>query len=110
MPVDSGLGIVSSRLPSIHFVLDFVEVIDSAVQALLDEHVEFDLGHIEPTAVLWRVMPFETPGETARLGGLEGFIKRGRSVRVEIVLNEDNPFGPGKMLIRQFLSEHARNR
>jgi len=55
-------------------------------------------------------MPFETPGETARLGGLEGFIKRGRSVRVEIVLNEDNPFGPGKMLIRQFLSEHARNR
>lgn len=101
---------IAARKPGRHFSAERFLVRNAPVEALAAEHGEFGFGHIEPTAVLWRVMPFETPGETARLGGLEGFIKRGRSVRVEIVLNEDNPFGPGKMLIRQFLSEHARNR
>ena len=44
-PVDSGLCFVSSVLPSRYFIMDQVVIVDSAVHALIDEHVEFDLGH-----------------------------------------------------------------
>jgi hypothetical protein len=39
------------------------------------EHAEFGFGHVEPTAVFGRVVPFETFDEPARLGGGEGFVK-----------------------------------
>ena len=47
-------------LPGSHFGPDLVESVDPAVQALLDEDVEFDLGHVEPTAVLRGIDEFET--------------------------------------------------
>ena len=45
---------------------------------------EFHLGHIEPTAVLGRVVKFQPLG-VASLLWREGFIERGRFVRIEIV-------------------------
>jgi hypothetical protein len=44
-------------------------------------------GHVEPTAVLGRVVPFEALDEPARLDGGEGFVERGGLVGVEIVLS-----------------------
>jgi hypothetical protein len=44
------------------------EVRDAAIQTLRREHAEFGFSHIEPAAVLGRVMPFETLDEPARLG------------------------------------------
>ena len=35
-----------------------------AIETLGCEHAEFGLRHVEPTAVLWRVMPFEPLDES----------------------------------------------
>ena len=47
--------------------------------------------------MLGRVVPFEPLGEAARFGGGEGRIERGRGVRAEIVLDQDDFFGARKM-------------
>ena len=54
-----------------------------------------------------RVMPFESVGEAARFGGGEGRVERGRRVGAEIVLDQDDFVGVGKMQVRQFL-QHLR--
>ena len=54
-----------------------------------------------------RVMPFEPLGEAARFGGGEGRVERGGRVRAEIVLDQDDFFGVGKMQVGQFL-QHLR--
>lgn len=52
------------------------------VQTLRGEDVEFALRQIEPTSVLWRVMPFKAFDEPPRLGGGESFVKRRRAMGV----------------------------
>jgi hypothetical protein len=50
---------------------------DAAIQTLRREHAEFGFGHVEPTAVLGRVVPFEALDEPARRGRGKGLIERG---------------------------------
>ena len=52
-----------------------------------------ELRHIEPTAVLWRVMPFEPFGQPPCFGGGKSFVKRSLGVGVEIVLHQNNFLG-----------------
>ena len=87
MPAGLGVVLVAVVLPCIDFVSEDLLVGDAAIQTLRREHAEFGFGHIEPTAVLGRVVPFETLGEPARLGGWKGFVERGGLVGVEIVLH-----------------------
>ena len=77
----------------------------AAIQTLRREHAEFGFGHVEPTAVLGRVVPFETLDEPARLGGGKGFVERGGLVGVEIVLHQRDLRRVGKMQVRQ-IPEH----
>src|ERR1700691_955403 len=50
-------------------------------------------------------MPLETLGEAASFLGREGGVERGRRMRVQVVLNQYDLFGVGKMHVGQFL-EH----
>jgi hypothetical protein len=43
--------------PCVDFVGEDLLVGDAAIQTLRREHAEFGFGHVEPTAVLGRVMP-----------------------------------------------------
>ena len=45
--------------------------------------------------------------ETARFGGGEGRVERGRRMRAEIVLDQPDLFGVGKMHVGQFLEHRA---
>src|SRR5215471_20163035 len=69
LPVGLGVVLVAVVLPCIDFVSEDLLVGDAAIQTLRREHAEFGFGHIEPTAVLGRVVPFEPLDEPARLGG-----------------------------------------
>ena len=75
MPVGFGVMLVAVVLPCGDFVGEDLLVGDAAIQTLRRENAEFGFGHVEPTAVLGRVMPFEALDEPARLGGGEGFVE-----------------------------------
>ena len=48
------------------------------------QDAEFGFGEIEPTAMLWSVVPFEALRQAARFGGRKRFVKRSRAVDIEI--------------------------
>ena len=103
MPVGLGLMGVSALFPGGDFFDQGLLVWEAAIEALGREDGEFGLGHVEPASVLGRVMPFEPFDEAARFGGGEGFVKRRGRVRTEIVLNENDLVGVGKMRVGQIL-------
>ena len=72
MPVGFGVVLVAVVLPCGDFVGEDLLVGDAAIQTLRREHAEFGFGHVEPTAVLGRVVPFEALDEPARLGRGKG--------------------------------------
>ena len=75
MPVGLGVVLVSVVLPCVDFVGEDLLVGDAAIQTLRREHAKFGFGHVEPTAVLGRVVPLEALDEPACLGGEEGFVE-----------------------------------
>ena len=57
MPVSLGMVLVAVVLPCVDFVGEDLLIGDAAIQTLRREHAEFGFGHVEPTAVLGRVVP-----------------------------------------------------
>src|SRR5436190_15346337 len=63
---------------------------DSTIEALAIKGAQFDFGDIEPTAVLGRVVDFQSTGQSSSLLRLEGFVKGGRTVSVEVIHYQAN--------------------
>jgi hypothetical protein len=57
VPIGFGVVFISIVLPSGDLVDEDLLVGDAAIQTLRREHAKFGFGHVEPTAVLGRVMP-----------------------------------------------------
>jgi hypothetical protein len=102
LPVGFGVVLVAVVLPCGDFVGEDLLVGDAAIKTLRRENAEFRFGHVEPTAVLGGVMPFEALDESAGLGRGKGLIKRGWLVDVEIILA---PSG----LLRKFLASRVES-
>ena len=75
MPVGLGVVGISFVLPSGDFFDEGLFVGNPAVEALGRQDAEFGLCQIEPTAVLWSVMPFEALDQSPGFGGRKGFIE-----------------------------------
>jgi len=86
LPVGLGVVGIAIVLPSCDFFDEGVFVRDAAIEALGRKNADFGLRHIEPTAVLWRVVPFEPFGQPPCFGGGKSVIKRSLGMGVEIVL------------------------
>src|SRR5260370_15609246 len=76
LPVGFGVVLVAVVLPCGDFVGEDLLVGDAAIQTLRRENAEFGFGHVEPAAVLGRVVPFETLDEPAGLARRLVLIKR----------------------------------
>jgi hypothetical protein len=63
------------RFPSSDFFDYCFFVRNAAIKTLFGERAEFGLGHVQPTAVLRRVMPFEAFDESSRFAGRVGLIE-----------------------------------
>jgi hypothetical protein len=63
LPIGLGVVLVAVVLPCVDFVGEDLLVGDAAIQTLRRERAEFGLGHVEPTAVLGRVVPLEALDE-----------------------------------------------
>jgi hypothetical protein len=99
-PIGFGVFFVAALLPRSNFCVQRFFVWDAAVQALRRKDTQLGFGHIQPTAMLGCVVPFEAFSEPPGLGGREGFVKRGLGVRVEIVLNQHDLLGPREVDVR----------
>src|SRR6266496_1955386 len=97
-----GFGVVSIAIghPCGDLVDEDLLVGDAAVEALRRENGEFGFRHIEPTAVLWRIMPFEPLDETSCLVWRKSLVQRCWFVSVEIVLHQNNLLGIREVTVR----------
>ena len=59
LPVDGCGDAVLGSLPSGDLAAQDIDLVDAPVQALADEDIEFDLGDVQPTAVLGGVDELE---------------------------------------------------
>src|ERR1700675_727040 len=75
LPVGLGVVGIAVVLPSGDFLDEGLSVWNAAVEALGRKDAEFGFCQIEPTAVLWSVVPFEALDQPPGFGGGEGFIK-----------------------------------
>jgi hypothetical protein len=72
LPVCLGVMGVAVMLPGGDFVGEGLFVGNATVEALGGENAEFGFRQIEPTAVLGRVVPFETFDQSPRFGSRKG--------------------------------------
>src|SRR5208283_28396 len=107
LPVGLCMMLVAVVLPGGDFFFEGRLVWNAAAQTLARQDAEFGFGHVEPASVFGGVVPFEPFGEAARFWGGKGRVERGGRVRAQIVLDQPDLVGVGKMHVGQFL-EHLR--
>ena len=74
LPVGGSRSLIASGFPGHHFFTEELFLLDTPVQALIGEDIEFNLSHIKPTAVLWRVVELDTFQNAPRFFWGERFI------------------------------------
>jgi hypothetical protein len=79
LPVGSGVVGISIILPRCDFVDEGLFIPDAAIEALGRKDSEFGLRHIEPTAVIWSVVPLEPFGQPPCFSGGKSFIHKASS-------------------------------
>ena len=94
-PVDLGSDPVSVGLPGGDFGAQDVDGIDAAVEALADHHADFDLGDVQPTAVLGGIDELEAVPQRLGPGRVEGLVERAGAVGVEVVHHQRDSGGVG---------------
>src|SRR4051812_11297181 len=97
LPVGLGVLAIALRLPRGDFLDQGILVGDASGETLAGQYAEFALGHVQPTAMLGRVMPFEPLDQATGLLGWEGFVERSWLVGAEVVLHQHDLAGSRKM-------------
>src|ERR1700704_142536 len=99
LPVGFGVMGIAVSLPCGDVVDEDLLVGDAAVEALRRENGEFGFRHIEPTAVLWRVMPFEPLDEPSCFVRWKSLVQRCGFMGVEVVLHQNDFLGVREMTV-----------
>src|SRR6266536_3227697 len=102
-PVDATTGSVACRLPGHDLPLQRQPIGHPPIQALLRQHAQPDLGHVQPAAMLGRVVQLEPVGQPLGLSRLERLVQRRRGVGVEVVLHQHDLLGIGVVDVDQVL-------
>jgi hypothetical protein len=85
VPFDGWPLEIALPLPSGNLASCGVDVGEASRQALAGEHRQLALRHVEPTAVLRRVMEVELSRDPSRFSGCERDVERPLDVHVEVV-------------------------
>src|SRR5260370_3826270 len=76
---------IALGLPSSPLAFEFGARADATIQTLPGEHREFDLGHVQPTAVLGGEMQFQLLDQASRLRRLKHLIQGCQGMRVQVI-------------------------
>ena len=85
MLVDTDLRAVSLLFQDMNLPAEGLLVGDALFEAAAGENTEFDLRHIQPTAMLGRVVKLQPLGYAPGLRQRKGLIQRGLAMGVQIV-------------------------
>src|SRR5919199_6142952 len=88
LPIGFDSGGIAPAPPSVDMALERC-LVAHPVRQIGAEGAQLDFGHIQPRAVLGRVMDLETVGDALGLLGRERLVERGRGVGVELVHDQD---------------------
>ena len=88
LPFDGATLLVAIGLPSVDFALQKVYAGDSTIQALATEDADFDLGHVEPTGVLGRVVKAHAAQPFAGRLAAQHIVEALPEVRIQVVQHE----------------------
>jgi len=100
-----GMRLVPLGVPRLNLVEERGRGRDTAPQALTAQMAEFDLGHVEPTAMLGRRMDLSFIRDSLRFRGITCFRKRGFRVGMQMVHHEANLRPMGSMLLNKCLDK-----
>src|SRR5713226_7000068 len=89
-PVNAHFSPIAFGLPGGDLASQLCLRTDAAVQTLPREDREFDLGHVQPTAMLRRVVEFQLLHQTSRLGWLKDVIKDRWCMGIEGIKKQNN--------------------
>jgi len=78
---------------------------ETPIQALAIENADFDLGHVEPTGMLRRVVEFDAVQQCLCFLDAQHLLKALTKVGVEIIHDQVDPLGGGINLFEQMLDE-----
>ena len=101
MPGDGLSGMIAVSIPGGNFGLESGEVREAALKGLAREDGEFDFSHVEPRAMFWRVIDFETIEQTSCRVGLKSFVESGGFMRIEMITHQHDFFGSGVLHVEQ---------
>src|SRR5262245_33002429 len=104
-PVSFDIVSVAVEEPGANLALEAAPVRDTPIETLIGQDSKFGLGHIEPAAVLGRVVPFEALDEAPCLQSRECLVEVCGVGGVEIILHENDLFGLGEMDIAQLFED-----
>src|ERR1700752_2475207 len=100
LPIGFGVMGIAVSLPWGDLTDEEFLVGDAASKTLRRQNGEFGFRHIEPTAVLWRIMPFEPLDEPSCFVWRKSLVERCGFMGVEIVLNQNDFLGVREMTVR----------
>src|SRR3974390_1003068 len=100
LPIGFGVMGIAVSLPCGDLTVEELFVGDAAGKTLRRKNGEFGFRHIEPTAVLWRIMPFEPLDEPSCFVWRKSLVQRCGFVGAEVVLHHNGILGIREVTIR----------
>src|SRR5919106_5159941 len=100
-PLDRGVGRIATFLIGGEFAFQGIFIWNATRQALPTHHAQFNLGHIEPTGVLGRIVQRQFFQDPSGLRRDEGFIQRRGAMGVEIIQDYPNHLRVGITVVDQ---------
>ena len=84
-PVDTSSGGVALPHQRLGFPPERLLVGEPLLQARAGQYAELNFRHVQPTAMLWRVVELQPFGNPPGLGSRERLVQRRRAVGVQVV-------------------------
>ena len=105
LPFDGSLLGVARLLPSIDFSAQYLLAGHASIQALTAEDADLDLGHVQPTRVLGRVVELHPAQEFGSGRFTQHIVEAFLEVGVQVVQDQMHPTRLGIRADKQLLDE-----
>ena len=100
-PLDGGVRRVAFLFQRPGFTGERVGITDAPIPTFPAEHAQFQFGHVEPTAMLGRVVKLQAFENAAGFGRRKGFVQGRRPMGVQVVQDDPHHIGLGIGFVHQ---------
>ena len=101
-PFDASPGRIALLLPGGGLGGQLFDTVDAAIKALGRQHADLDLHHVQPTGMLGDIVEFQSAQHPSGLLSRERLVERAGRVDRQIVENDTDTLGLGKVNVSKF--------